>query len=179
MSSFTTEGGGHTTAAGQKMYHVRGSCSFELQPRTQGDGTSDLPDDGLLLDEERTKRKKTRGAEKRAQYSNRTKAAVVADLRELEADHAEQIWHVHCVSCQQFLARKTGIPQPNICKWNGDAEKLIAAAANDLKKTFSRLAGREGGSETQRRSCTSCCCNGARGSSECRHPGFESTRESS
>ncbi|CAB1100647.1 unnamed protein product [Ectocarpus sp. CCAP 1310/34] len=143
MSSFTTqEGGGHTTAAGQKMYHVRGSCSFELQPRTQGDGTSDLPDDGLLSDEERTKRKKTRGAEKRTQYSNRKKAAVVAELRELEADHAEKMWHVQGVSCQQFLARKTGIPQPNICKWNGDAEKLIAAAANDLKKDLFKT-GRE------------------------------------
>ncbi|CAB1101298.1 unnamed protein product [Ectocarpus sp. CCAP 1310/34] len=80
-----------------------------------------------------TKRKKTRGTEKRTQYSNRKEAAVVAELRELEADHADKIWHVHGVSCQQFLARKTGIPQPNICKWNGDAEKLIAAAANDLK----------------------------------------------
>ncbi|CAB1108330.1 unnamed protein product [Ectocarpus sp. CCAP 1310/34] len=92
------------------MYHVRGSCSFELRPRTRGDGTSDLPDDGLLSDEERTKRKKTRGAEKRTQYSNRKKAAVVAELRELEADHAEKIWHVHGVSCQQFQAKKTGIP---------------------------------------------------------------------
>lgn len=122
------------------MYHVPGSCSFELQPRTQGDGSSDLPDDGLLSDED--KGKKTRGAEKRTQYSNRKKAAVVAELRELEADHAEKIWHVHGVSCQQFLARKTGIPQPNICKWNGDAEKLIAAAANDLKKDLFRT-GRE------------------------------------
>ncbi|CAB1120006.1 unnamed protein product [Ectocarpus sp. CCAP 1310/34] len=56
-----SEGGGHTTAAGQKMYHVRGSCSFELQPRTQGDGTSGLPDNGFFSDEDRTKRKKTRG----------------------------------------------------------------------------------------------------------------------
>ncbi|CAB1116487.1 unnamed protein product [Ectocarpus sp. CCAP 1310/34] len=124
------------------MYHVRGSCSFELQPRTQGDGTSDLPDDGLLSNEERTKRKKTRGAEKRTQYSNKKKAAVVAELRELEADDAEKIWHVHGVSCQQFLARKTGISQPNICKWNGDAEKLIAAAANDLKNDLFKT-GRE------------------------------------
>ncbi|CAB1097678.1 unnamed protein product [Ectocarpus sp. CCAP 1310/34] len=132
------------------MYHVRGSCSFELQPRTQGDGTSDLPDDGLLSDEGRAKRKKTRGSEKRTQYSNRKKAAVVAELRELEADHAEKILHVHGVSCQQFLARTSGIPQPNICKWNGDAEKLIAAAVNDLKNDLVKT-GRQGEEVVRRR----------------------------
>lgn len=86
--------------------------------------------------------KKPRRAEKRTQYSNGTTAAVVAELRELEVDHAERIWHIHGVSCQQFLARKTGTSRPNICTRNGDAEKPIAAAASDLKKDLFK-AGRE------------------------------------
>ena len=38
------------------------------------------------------------------------------------------------MSCQTFLARKTGIAQPNICKWQQDETKYIAAAGDDLKK---------------------------------------------
>ncbi|CAB1108762.1 unnamed protein product [Ectocarpus sp. CCAP 1310/34] len=107
-----SEGGGHTTAAGRKMCHVRGSCSFELQPRTQGDGTSGLPDDGLLSDEERTKRKKTGGAEKRTQYSNRKKAAVVAELRELEADHAERLGMFTACSASSSWQGRPTFPNP-------------------------------------------------------------------
>lgn len=61
---------------------------------------------------------------------------MVAELRELESDHAERIWRVHGLSYQQYLARKTGIPQSNICKWQAPHEerKLIAAAADEVKK---------------------------------------------
>ena len=38
------------------------------------------------------------------------------------------------MSCQTFLARKTGIAQPNICKWQQDEAKYIAAAGDGLKK---------------------------------------------
>ena len=39
---------------------------------------------------------------------------MIAELRELESDHADQIWRVYGMSCQKFLARNTGIAQPNI-----------------------------------------------------------------
>ena len=59
---------------------------------------------------------------------------MVAELRELESDHADRIWSVYGMSCQKFSARKTGIAQPNICKWQQDEAKYIAAAGDDLKK---------------------------------------------
>ena len=114
-----------------------GTCTFELQERIQGDSTLDMPTDGIGSDEEGpapAKSKKTRGADKMASYTNRKRAAVVAELRELESDHADRIWRVYGMSCQKVLARKTGIAQSNICKWQQDEAKYIAADGDDLKK---------------------------------------------
>ena len=132
-----TTGGGYHSVEGEARFHVPGTCTFKLQARIPGDSTLDMPTDGLGSDKEGpapAKSQKTRGTDKRVSYTNRKRAAVVAELRELESDHADRIWRVYGMSCQKFLARKTGITQPNICKWQRDEAKYIAAAGGDLKK---------------------------------------------
>ena len=132
----TTEGR-YRSVEGGARFHVPGTCTFELQARIQGNSTLDMPTDGLGSNEEGpapAKSKKTRGADKSVSYTNRKRAAVVAELRGLESDHADRIWSVYGMSCQKFLAGKTGTAQPNICKWQQDEAKYIAAAGDDLKK---------------------------------------------
>ena len=121
-------GGGYRSVEGEARFHVPGTCTFELQARIQGGSTLDTPTDGLGSDEEGpapAKSQKTRRADKRMSYTNRKRAAVVAELRELESDHADRIWRVYGMSCQKLLARKTGIAQPNICKWQQDEAKYM------------------------------------------------------
>ena len=89
-----TTGGEYRSVKGEARFHVPGTCTFELQARIQGDSTLDMPADGLGSGEERpvpAKSKKTRGADKRVPYTNRKRAAVVAELRELESDRADRI----------------------------------------------------------------------------------------
>ena len=134
-----TRGGGYRSVEGEARFYVPATCTFELQARIQGDSTLDMPTDGLESDEEGptpAKSKKTRGADKRVSCTNRKRAAVVAELRELESDHADRIWRVYGMLFQNLLARKTGIAQPNICKWHQDEAKYIAAAGDDLKKSL-------------------------------------------
>ena len=113
-----TTRGGYRSVEGEARFHVPGTCTFELQARIQGDSTLDMPTDGLGSDEEGpvpAKSKTTRGADNRVSYTNIKRADVVAELQELESDHADRIWRVYGMSCQKVLARKTGIAQPNIC----------------------------------------------------------------
>ena len=113
-----TTRGGYRSVEGEARFHVPGTCTFELQARIQGDSTLDMPTDGLGSDEEGpvpAKSKTTRAADNRVSYTNIKRADVVAELQELESDHADRIWRVYGMSCQKVLARKTGIAQPNIC----------------------------------------------------------------
>ena len=106
-----TTGGGYRSVEGEARFHVPGTCTFGLQARIQGDSTLDMSTEGLGSDEDGpapAKSKKTRGADKRVSYANRKRAAMVAELRELESDHADRIWRLYGMSCQTFLGKKDG-----------------------------------------------------------------------
>ena len=64
-----------------------GTVTFELQPRTQGI-PDDIRPDGFGPDH--AVGKQTRGADRREGHADRQKAAVVAELRELQEQEQEQ-----------------------------------------------------------------------------------------
>ena len=122
----------HVTTGIRRSFRRHGTVTFELQPRTQGI-PDDIRSDGF--GPEHTATKQTRGADRQERYSARQKAAIAAELRELQ-DQDQEIWRVHGTTPQPFLARKTGIPSSNISKWQLDEETIIKNASDHVVRDF-------------------------------------------
>ena len=151
-----TTGGGYCSAEGEARFHVPGTCTFELQARIQGDSTLGMPTDGLESDEEGpapAKSKKTRGADQRVSYTNRKRAAVVAELRELESDNADRIWRVYGVSCRSSWQERLELLNPTSVSGNRMRPSTSRQPVMTSRMACSRRARKGDGFETQSTLC--------------------------
>ncbi|CAB1101004.1 unnamed protein product [Ectocarpus sp. CCAP 1310/34] len=112
-----------------KFDHATGTASFVLQRKRFLD--LDLDSDGFMD----RKPKDTRGAPKRRRYDFRVKAHAVNQLRILQ-DNAEDLWKDEQRTPLQFLEDRLKIPYSNIVKWAKNEKELVAAAADDVKKSL-------------------------------------------
>ena len=81
----------------------------------------------------------TRGAERLERYSAIQKGDVILELCELQ-DKEQEIWRVHGTTPQLFLARKTGIPNSNISKWQLDDDTIIKNVSEHVVQHFSKIS---------------------------------------
>lgn len=116
-------------AGGGTRPHAPGSCTFKLQTRSQGDASlgsspDDLGrpfgDDGEEEDPTPVNSKNTRGADQRESNTHRKKAAVVAELRDLESNHADRLWHMACRVSSTCQGRRAS---PNPTSFSGSRNR--------------------------------------------------------
>ncbi|CAB1108959.1 unnamed protein product [Ectocarpus sp. CCAP 1310/34] len=112
-----------------KFDHATGTASFVLRRKRFLD--LDLDSDGFMD----RKPKDTRGAPKRRRYDFRFKAHAVNQLRILE-DNAEDLWKEEQRTPLLFFEDRLKIPYSNIVKWAKNEKELVAAAADDVKKSL-------------------------------------------
>lgn len=117
-----------------RCWHVKvdgatGAASFVLQRKRFLD--LDFDGDGFMD----RKPKETRGAPKRRRYDFRFKAQAVNQLRILQ-DNADDLWKEEERTPLQYLEDRLKIPYSNIVKWAQNEKELVAAAADDVKKSL-------------------------------------------
>lgn len=112
-----------------KFDHATGTASFVLRRKRFLD--LDLDSDGFMD----RRPKDTRGAPKRRRYDFRFKAHAVNQLRILQ-DNAEDLWKEEERTPLQFLEDRLKIPYSNIVKWAKKEKELVAAAADDVRKSL-------------------------------------------
>ncbi|CAB1103214.1 unnamed protein product [Ectocarpus sp. CCAP 1310/34] len=79
--------------------------------------------------------KETCGAPKRRRYDYRVKASAVSQLRILEDNDAD-LWKEEERTPLQNLADRLKVHYSNIVKWTNDEKAIVAAAADDVKKSL-------------------------------------------
>ncbi|CAB1106446.1 unnamed protein product [Ectocarpus sp. CCAP 1310/34] len=112
-----------------KVDDATGAASVVLQRKRFLD--LDLESDGFMDRET----KETRGAPKRRRYDYSFKVNAVNQLRILE-DNAADLWKEEERTPLQYLEDRLRVHYSNIVKWAKDEKAIVAAAADDVKKSL-------------------------------------------